>query len=227
MVYKLFLHELLDFLKHPPLWILVILPIIMSKLIIGVMSETQQDFMLLPSWILFAQVMVGIMITAPNYIEEKEHKTLDALMVSPLTMPEVITAKCLCILVFSILSQLLVYIVNIGVNQELISILPIMLFGGILFILVGLVIGLAMNSSKTASAVASIVMVTFFLLGTLYQMLPDWEKVLQFFPSVVVVENLFDLFNGDETAWNVGLLLVWVIVPLFLVAYFVRKEVNK
>lgn len=227
MVYKLFLHELLDFLKHPPLWILVFLPIIMSKLIIGVMRETQQDFMLLPSWILFAQVMVGIMITAPNYIEEKEHKTLDALMVSPLTLPEVIIAKCSCILVFSVLSQLLVYVVNIGVDQQLMSILPIMLLGGTLFILVGLVIGLAMQSSKTASAVASIVMITFFLLGTLYQMLPDWEKVLQYFPSVVVVENLIDLLNGDETIWNVGLLLVWVLVPSFLVAQFVRKELNR
>lgn len=199
----------------------------MSKLMIRVMSETEQDFMLLPSWILFAQVMVGIMITAPNYIEEKEHKTLDALMVSPLTLPEVIIAKCSCILVFSFLSQLLVYVVNMGVDQQLMSILPIMILGGTLFILVGLVIGLAMQSSKTASAVASIVMVTFFLIGSLYQMLPEWEKVLQFFPSVIVVENLFDLFNGNETAWNFGLLLVWVLVPFFVVAYFVRKEANR
>ncbi len=227
MTYKLIKHEIIDFLKQPPLWILVLLPIVMSVMIIGVMSDTGQEMMLLPSWILFAQVMVGIMITAPNFIEEKEHKTLDALMISPLTLNEVIMAKGTTILLFSFLSQTLVYLLNTGFDLELLKVIPLMVAGGILFIQIGIIIGLTMNSSKTASALSSIVMITLFLIGTLYQVLPAWEDVLKFIPSVVVAENIFAIFNRKILWFELGLLLLWILICYLIIQYLVKKELNR
>lgn len=191
------------------------------------MLETGQEFMLLPSWILFAQVMVGIMITAPNYIEEKEHKTLDALRVSPLTLNAVIIAKGGTILLFSTLTQLLVFILNIGINTDLFMAIPVMLVGGTLFILIGFVIGLIMSSSKTASAISSIVMVTLFLIASLYKQLPEWESILRFVPSVVVVENLIAVFNREFVVFDIVLILFWTILFYFIIIYLVKRELNK
>jgi len=199
----------------------------MSKLIIGLMLETGQEFMLLPSWILFAQVMVGIMITAPNYIEEKEHKTLDALRVSPLTLYEVIIAKGGAILLFSTLTQLLVFIVNVGINRDLLMAIPVMLVGGTLFILIGFVIGLIMSSSKTASAISSIVMVTLFLIASLYQQLSEWKMILQYVPSVVVVETLIAVFNRQFVMFDIVLLLAWTVLFYFIIIYLVKRELTK
>jgi len=199
----------------------------MSKLIIGLMLDTGQEFMLLPSWMLFAQVMVGIMITAPNYIEEKEHKTLDALRVSPLTLYEVILAKGGTILFFSTLTQLLVFIINVGITTDLLMAIPVMLVGGTLFILIGFVIGLIMNSSKTASAISSIVMITLFLIATLYQHLPEWKSVLQYVPSVVVVENLIAVFNREFVIVDIVLLMIWTVLFYFIIIYLVKRELNK
>ena len=183
--------------------------------------------MLLPSWILFAQVMVGIMITAPNYIEEKEHKTLDALRITPLTLREVIMAKCTSILLFSIVSQLLVYIVNMGVDTQLLRILPVAVVGGIIFIQVGMIIGLTMNSSKTATALSSIFMVLFFLIGTLYQELSEWKAILQFIPSVVVVENFYGIFNEQFLVFEVVMLLLWAVILYLIIFYLINKELKK
>jgi ABC-2 type transport system permease protein len=58
------------------------LPVFMSKIIISVMDKNGINFMLLSTWILFAQVMVGIMMTGPGLIEERESKTFDALLIS-------------------------------------------------------------------------------------------------------------------------------------------------
>lgn len=218
---------MIDFLRQPSLWILLLLPIIMSKLIISLMLETGQEFMLLPSWILFAQVMVGIMITAPNYIEEKEHKTIDALRVSPLTLMEVIIAKGATVLLFSTITQLLVFTLNVGMNKDLFMAIPVMLVGGSLFICIGFIIGLLMNSSKTASAIASIVMVTLFLIASLYQQLPEWEKVLQFIPSVVVVENLTAAFSRQFVIVDIGLLLFWTVLFYCIIIFLVKRELNK
>lgn len=221
-------HETIDFLKQPSLWILVILPVIMSVMIIGVvMQGTGQEMMVLPSWILFAQVMVGIMIIAPGFIEEKEQKTLDALMISPLSLSEVIIAKSTTILLFSVVSQLFVYSLNAGISLDLLVVSPMMIIGGILFIQVGLVIGLLMNSSKTAAAVSSIVMVVLFMTGSFYQELPEWNLILQFFPSVVVVENFFGALNREFLLLEGILLICWIGILTVIIYFLAKKEENK
>lgn len=55
----------------------------MAKIIITVVDKGGLDFMLLSTWILFAQVMVGIMITGSGLIEDRECKTFDALLITP------------------------------------------------------------------------------------------------------------------------------------------------
>lgn len=225
---KLIRHETIDFLKQPPLWLLVILPIIMSVMIIGVvMKDTGQEMMLLPSWILFAQVMVGIMIIAPGFIEEKEQKTLDALMTSPLTLMEVIIAKCTTILLFSMISQLLVYSLNSGISMDLLAVIPMMIIGGIMFIQVGMVLALVMDSSKTAAAVSSIVMVVLFMTASFYQELPELLVVLQFIPSVVVVESFFGALNREFLIFEGSLLIFWLGLLTEMIYFLAKKEENK
>jgi ABC-2 type transport system permease protein len=162
-----------------------------------------------------------------EYKCEKEHKTLDALMISPLNLHEIIIGKSTTILLFSLISQLLVYLINVGLTFDIFTVIPVMLVGGILFIQVGMLIGLLMNSSQTASAVASIVMVTLFIIGTIYQALPDWESVLQFIPSVVIAEIILAIFKKQFLTFEIALLLLWVIVLSTSVFYLAVKEQTK
>ncbi len=227
MTLKLMSHELIDFLKQPPLLMLVVLPIMMSVMVISFMNEPGLELMLLPSWILFAQVMVGLMIIAPGFIEEKEQKTLDALLISPLSLREVIRAKASVILIFSLLSQLFVYLLNLGFTSDLFGVFVFMVIGGILFIQVGLVVGLLLHSSKTSAALSSIIMVVLFMTATFYPQLPEWHNVLQFIPSVVVVENMNGVFNGEFLGFELALLIGWLAVFYGIIQYLVKKELSK
>lgn len=147
-IWKLFKHESKDILGNPATVILIILPIFMAKIIITVVDKSGLDFMLLSTWILFAQVMVGIMITGPGLIEERESKTYDALLITPLSRGQIITAKAGSVLVFSLLSQMIVYVLNQGLTMDLLPSLLYMLLGGIIFVQVGIIIGLKVSSSK-------------------------------------------------------------------------------
>lgn len=69
-------HEIINLLRNPAILAVVLLPIFMSKIITATMKMADQEFLLLSIWILFAQVMVGIMLTGPNLIEEREAKPL-------------------------------------------------------------------------------------------------------------------------------------------------------
>ncbi len=211
---KLVRHECKDLLRNPSIIILVMLPIFMSKIIISVMDKNGINFMLLSTWILFAQVMVGIMMTGPGLIEERESKTFDALLISPLGRGQIIVAKGLTVLLFSVLSQTVVFLLNQGFASELLSVFPYMLAGGILFVEVGMIIGLKIDSSKNGSAVSSAVMVVFFLLASVYQALPDWTyPFFAALPSIEIVENLNRILNGDGPLLFESLLLpLWMTV---------------
>ncbi|MEK4058581.1 MULTISPECIES: ABC transporter permease [Paenibacillus] len=211
---KLIRHECKDLLCNPSIIILVMLPIFMSKIIISVMDKNGINFMLLSTWILFAQVMVGIMMTGPGLIEERESKTFDALLISPLGRGQIIVAKGLTVLLFSVLSQTVVFLLNQGFASELLLVFPYMLAGGILFVEVGMIIGLKIDSSKNGSAVSSAVMVIFFLLASVYQALPDWTyPFFAALPSIEIVENLNRILNGDGPLLFESLLLpLWMTV---------------
>ncbi|MCD8511582.1 MAG: ABC transporter permease subunit [Bacillus sp. (in: Bacteria)] len=224
---KLVTHEFQDFLKQPSLWMLVVLPVFMSIMVIGLMNEPGVEMMLLPSWIIFAQVMVGLMIIAPGFIEEKEQKTLDALLVSPLTLGEVIIAKCSVIFLFSVLSQVFVYVLNMGVSFDIIKLLPFMVAGGILFIQVGLVIGMILDSSKSSAAVSSIVMVVLFVTASFYEQLPEWKTLLQFLPSVAIVENMHGVLGGQLDWVPLVIAGAWLVIMTGLIVFLVKRELNK
>lgn len=212
-MFKLVSHEIKDLLKNPASLILICLPILMSKMIMVVMNQAEDiNFILLSTWVLFAQVMVGIMLTGPNLIEERESRTMDALLLTPLRFIDIVAAKGLSILVFSLFSQICVLLLNQGLSWNLIPTLLILIVGGILFVEIGLIIGLKMNSSKNGTAIASVLMVTLFLVSTLYQAMPEWSyKLFVLIPSIAVVESLNSVQEGSGLlAVEGALLLAWV-----------------
>ncbi|MCW3490488.1 ABC transporter permease [Dethiobacter alkaliphilus] len=194
-------HEIFDLLKNPAILVVIILPIFMSKIIITAMNNAEIGLLLLSIWILFAQVMVGIMLTGPNLIEEREGKTIDALLCSPLSFAQIVIAKGLVILTFSLFSQSFVFFINEGFSRAIIPMLFPMLLGGIIFIQIGIVIGFKINSSKNGSAVSSIIMVTLFLIVSVYEVLPDWTyRIFMFIPSIGIIEVLKNLATYNTVA---------------------------
>lgn len=214
-LWKLFRHECKDILRNPATVILIILPILMAKIIITIVDKAGLDFMLLSTWILFAQVMVGIMISGPGLIEERESKTFDALLITPLSRGQIISAKAGSVLVFSLLSQLIVYILNQGLTMDLLPSLLYMLLGGIIFVQVGVIIGLKVSSSKNGSAISSAFMVVFFLVASVYLALPEWTyPIFAVLPSIEIVEALNSILNGE------GILLVESLLLFLWIAIF-------
>lgn len=224
-LWKLFKHECKDILRNPATVILIVLPIFMAKIIITVVDKSGLDFMLLSTWILFAQVMVGIMITGPGLIEERESKTYDALLISPLSRGQIITAKAGSVLVFSLFSQLIVYVLNQGLNIDLLSALIYMLLGGIIFVQVGIIIGLKVSSSKNGSAISSAFMVVFFLVASVYLALPEWTyPIFAALPSIEITQNLNSILSGEGILPVESLLLLIWIAVLSVWIWKIEKE---
>lgn len=218
-------HEIKDLLKNPAIIVVILMPIFMSKVVTAAMSKSNVGFLLLSIWILFAQVMVGIMLTGPNLIEEREGKTIDALLCSPLDFRQILMAKGLTILIFSIFSQILVFTINEGLKLVILKLLLPMIVGGIIFVEIGAIIGFKISSSKNGSAVSAAVMVSLFLIVSVYKTLPGWTyNIFMFIPSIGITEVLNNLIqNGCFLLKESILSLAWTIGLGFWLALIGRK----
>jgi len=218
-------YEFKEIFRNPALWVLVILPVLMSKVVIQFMAGSAPRSAVLPTWLLFAQVMVGVMITGPNILEERSSKTMDALLVTPIGVHGVLGVKGWVVLVLSIVSQGFVLAVNAPVGGHMLGLIPLMLIGAVLSIELGMVIGLALSSPKNGSALASALMVLLFLAGTVSKTLPHWHLLLNLIPSVEVITDMGAVMQtgGYLPLETVGL-FAWMVGIGTIIELLVRRH---
>ncbi len=110
---------------------------------------------ILPLWILLT-IMGSLVITTSSLIEEKDRKTLDALLVSPASIYDFITGKALLGIILSFSSAFLL----LGLNRSLTGNLPVLfsmlLLGGIFFSCWGIFVAFISPSQSTANSINSL-----------------------------------------------------------------------
>lgn len=132
-------------------------------------------------------------IVTDSVVGERERKTFEVLLMAPLTSTMVIIGKTLPILSFSIL-QSLTWIVLLDLLKVPIynpaMIFLILLFVGLGFIGVGIIISMLVDSTKEANSAITLALVfaTFILFVPLFIKAPYFEAVLNFIPTVLMVK---------------------------------------
>ena len=102
------------------------------------------------------------MLAGPTVIEERETKTIDALLCSPFDIRGYCVPKGGIILIGSLIVQIVVVLINEKFSIHLISSLVPIIIGGIVFVEIGMIIGLTVKSSQSGSALSSVVMISLF-----------------------------------------------------------------
>lgn len=191
-------------------------------------SKTIQE-RLLPMLVLMAVVLGGILVPAMSLVEEKEKKTLKALVVSPASLEDVFAAKAL----FGIIAGILMAIIILAINQ--------MFTAGVDIILVTLVIG------ATAAAAGGIILGSFFKDTTslmavikatgivlyapgiikIFPEVPQW--IAKIFPTYYMIGPITEVTdNGggwSDVAFDLTILVVMTIVVV-VAALMLAKRVR-
>lgn len=221
-------NELINYSKNPSALTIVFLPILMSKLIIMATEGMEGDVFVLSMWIIFAQVMVGIMLTAPNLLEERESKTFQALLCTPMSFNQIIFAKGCAIFILSMISQTVVVLINQGFSTDrLILFLP-MILGAILFTSIGVIIGLKAKSTQSGTAISSVAMVTLFLIISVYGVFPKWTlEITRMIPSVSISQLMNSIMDYQEIVMiPLGIIVVWVIVLVGIIRFIGQQWIK-
>lgn len=182
----------------------------------------------------YALVVVGLMIAPNLMIEEKELKTMDALLISPASAGQIVSAKALTGLLYCLLAAALVLVASAPMVVHWDIALLAAVCGSLFTVSVGLLLGVVLNARQQLIVWSAVLMFPLFVPVIASEVLPDLQvpalvgQVISLLPTVAVAEATRWALSGQvpwvEIGWGLAVTVAWAIPLLALVAWIVRRS---
>jgi len=160
---------------------------------------------MVPFIMMYALVVAAVFLPAFSIADEREKGTLNALIVTPVKLSEVIAAKGILGVILALAMTIFTLFLNNALGAEPVALFVVLLFGSILCVQIGLIFG---TVSKDSTAVFALIKGTGILLigPTVFYIWPDWPQWIgKLFPTYWVINPIFEVSLN-----NAGLGDVWV-----------------
>lgn len=144
-------------------------------------------------FILLLPFFLASNIVTDSIVGEKERKTFEVLLMTPLSSTMVIMGKILPILLFSLIQSgawiLLLDALKVPIYHSLL-LLVLLFFVGLGFIGMGVLISMLVDSTKEANSAITLLLflATFILFVPLFMDIPSLQTVLNWIPTVIIVK---------------------------------------
>jgi len=182
----------------------------------------------------YALVVTGLMIAPNLMIEEKELRTLDALLISPASSSQIVIAKALTGLFYCLAAAGLVLAASASLVVHWDVAILTAICGSLFTVSVGLLLGVALNSRQQLIIWSAVLMFPLFIPVIASEILPDiqapalLQQVVSLVPTVPVAEAtrwaLSGKFPWTEVLSGLAVTVVCAIVLLVAVAWIVRRS---
>lgn len=178
---------------------------------------------LLPTMVIYAVMVAAIFLPAASLVDEREKRTLDAVLVTPTRMSDVLVGKG----TFAVGLAVILGFVTLALNGALAgqpgAMVLILFIGSIMLMLMGLALGLwAKDITTMYTAIKGGGIIIFLpVIFTLFPGLPQWIPKLV--PTYYFLQPIYDIaIHGNSFADVVPELLVAVAVCVALVPLVAR-----
>lgn len=148
---------------------------------------------LVPMLVMLAVIIAGLFVPAASLVEEKEHDTLNAVLVTPTQMPDVLAAKGLIGFVLAVATAIVTLILNNAFSNDPVALLLVIVIAALMAVEFGLILGSWAPDSNTLFTVAKggnffLMLPVFFFL---WPGLPQWIPKLM--PTYYFLSPLFSV----------------------------------
>mgnify|MGYP001819895892 CR=1 FL=1 len=182
----------------------------------------------------YALVVVGLMIAPNLMIEEKELRTLDALLISPASAGQIVVAKALTGLFYCLAAAALV----LGASASLVVHWDIAILaaicGSLFTVSVGLLLGVTLGARQQLIIWSAVLMFPLFIPVIASEILPDIQapalvqQIVSLVPTVPVAEAtrwaLSGQFPWAEISSGLAVTVTCALLLLIAVAWVVRRS---
>jgi ABC-2 type transport system permease protein len=182
----------------------------------------------------YALVVVGLMVAPSLMIEEKELKTIDALLISPASAGQIVIAKALTGLIYCLLAGGLVLAASAAMIVHWDLAILALISGSLFTVSLGLLLGVTLNARQQLILWSAVLMFPLFVPVIASEILTDiqapalLQQVVSLVPTVPVAEAIrWSLSAGlPWTEVGPGLVVTVACATLLLavVAWMVRRS---
>ncbi len=186
---------------------------------------------LVPFVVMYSLLIAAVFLPSFSIADEREKHTLDALVVTPTHLSEVVVAKGVLGFGLAIAMAVATLWLNGALSVQALALLVVLVVAAVLLTEIGLVYGTA---SKDVTGVFTLIKGTgFILLGpTIFYIFPNWPQwIAKLFPTYWVINPVYEVtVNGAGlgTVWGelaiAGVVIVLLVVPIrFLITRLETK----
>jgi ABC-2 type transport system permease protein len=190
-------------------------------------EEFSLKIRLIPFLLIIATVVAGLIISS-SLIEEREKKTLNAVLVTPITPLEVVMAKSLFGLFLGLILGILILALNGSFTGGIYLILFFLILGTLFTVALGLMAGVVMEN--ITDLIARMKLFNLFLMFpafiVLFPQIPQWLG--RFFPTYYFIDPILAITQKgavwSDVWWEAVILVIIDAVGLVLASRVLRER---
>lgn len=180
-----------------------------------------------PSIILMAIFISGFAIPSTSLVEEKEKRTISAVLTTPVTQGDIFLSKGLTGVTISMVMGILILILNHAFNAQFALITLLLFLGAIMATCFGLILGAFMKEISSVYSAIQGLGIFVYAPGILYlfPQLPKWIGKL--FPTYYVLNPIIEISRGGKswaTVYPDVLLLIGIIAVFVTIVGIIANK---
>jgi ABC-2 type transport system permease protein len=202
-------------------------PVEIETVSLGEEAEIPWGDRLLPLIVLMSVFLGGVFLPATSIMDEKEKKTLDALVVTPASILDVYSAKGLLGLTLSLCMGILILVINQAFGAQPLLLIMVLVLGAIMAVDIGLICGSVFKDVSTLFAMWKSAGIILFGPAVIY-MFPEWPQWIgRIFPTYYMLEPIMAVTQRNagwaDISTNVFILIGLDIVLFALVILTLKR----
>jgi ABC-2 type transport system permease protein len=159
---------------------------------------------LLPMMILFALLIAGMFVTAFGLVDEREKKTLAAVLVTPVKLSEILAAKAGLGFILAVLMAYVTLLLNGAQGAQSGALFIALMVAGLMSAEFGLIYGTVAKDSRTLFTLMKTLNI-FLLAPVIFYIFPEWPQwIAKIFPTYWLINPIFEIAINNASLPDVG-----------------------
>ncbi|MDZ4167291.1 MAG: ABC transporter permease [Coriobacteriia bacterium] len=184
---------------------------------------------LVPVVVFYALVMAGVFVPGSSLVEEKEHGTLMAMLVTPVRSREVMVAKWALGLLLATVMSVVTLMLNRAMGARPVEVVLVVVVAGALTSMLGILAGVVAKDSTMFFGLVKGTGVLLFA-PVIFYVFPDWPQwIAKLFPLYWVIEPIWQVSvmgASITTVWQELAIALGITVALIPVTAFLARRMQ-
>jgi ABC-2 type transport system permease protein len=189
------------------------IPVSTELVLLGGEANIPWDVRLFPFVVIITIMLGGMMVPATSLVEEKVKRTYRALLTTPASLIDVLTAKGLTGVILALFEGLLILWLNRAFGSQPVALIVVLLIGGIFAAAAGIILGVVVKDISTLFTVMKTLGIVLYApaLVSMFPEVPQW--IAQIFPTYYLLNPIVEL-TMNNAAWGAIATQVYILIAL-------------